>query len=197
MAARNVQVTLRYCNEVSAADWIVQAPIPWTQLVGFGPQDFPVYARLRFIPDPTEPGQVESDVNLSDDHPSDLEQTQRALGYLRPFTATPEECYFCAWEGYAEVHFDGPMVTIPHRRYLLVQGSLIDFASWGESLDGLGSGQPPAFAWPADHTWCFASDVDPHWAGIGADQAAIDALLNAPDVDVVRAGPAEPHPSYY
>jgi hypothetical protein len=197
MAARNVQVTLRYCSEVSAADWIVQAPIPWTQLVGFGPPNFPAYARLRFIPDPTEPGQVESDVNLADDHPSDLEQTQRALGYLRPFTATPEECYFCAWEGYAEVHFDGPTVTIPHRRYFLLHGSLTDFGTWDETFGGTGYGRPPALVWPADHSWCLASDVDPHWAGIGAEQVAIDALLNASELDVVPARPTELQPTYY
>jgi hypothetical protein len=189
-------VPLRYCNEVSAADWIVQARIPWTQLVKFGPPGFPAYARLRFIPDPTKPGQVESDVNLADDHPSDMEQTQRALNHLRAFTATPEDCYFCIWEGYSGLYLDGPMITIPQRRYLLLQGSLIDFASWGEALGGAGYGQQPAFAWPADHSWCFASDVDPHWAGIGAEQIAIDALLNAPDLDVVQVGPAEPHPSY-
>jgi hypothetical protein len=195
-------VSLRYCSEVSAADWIVGASIPWTQLVEFGPPGFPAYARLRFIPDPTKPDQVESDVNLADDHPSDLQQTQRALAYLQPFTATPEDCYFCVWEGYSDGYIppsvlDGPMVTIPHRRYFLLHGSLPDFGSWEETLGDLGYGQPPAFAWPADHSWCFASDVDPHWAGIGAEQVAIDALLNTPDLDVVPAQPTEPQPTYY
>ena len=56
---------------------------------------------------------------------------------------------------------------------------------------------PPAFAWPADHRWCFASNVDPHWAGIGSEQAAIDTLLNTPELDVVPAQPTEPQPTYY
>jgi hypothetical protein len=56
---------------------------------------------------------------------------------------------------------------------------------------------PPAFAWPADHSWCFARDVDPHWAGIGAEKAAIDTLLNTPELDVVPAQPTEPQPTYY
>ena len=30
---------------------------------------------------------------------------------------------------------------------------------------------PPAFAWSADRSWCFARDVDSHWARIGAEQA--------------------------
>ncbi len=49
---------------MSAADWIVQAHIPWEQLVNFGPPDFPAYAQLRFIPDPTKPGQEEADANV-------------------------------------------------------------------------------------------------------------------------------------
>jgi hypothetical protein len=114
----------------------MQASILWTQLVGFGPPDFPAYARLRFIPDPTEPGQKEADVNIAYDHPSDMEQTQRALDHLRSFTATPEDCYCCVWEGHSDAHFrlsvlDGPMVTIPNRRYFLFHGSLTDLAAAG------------------------------------------------------------------
>ena len=199
-------MTLRYCNNVSAADWIVQANIPWMQLVIFGPPDFPAYARLRFIPDPTRPGQAEGDVNIAEDHPSDMQQTKRALNYLRRFTATPEDCYFCIWEGYSNSYIplsvlEGPTVNIrgrtpyPDRRYFLIHGSLSDLGSWDETLGT--SAQPPAFAWPADHSWCLARDVDPHWAGIGAEQAAIETLLNAPELDVVPAQPTERQPTYY
>src|SRR5215213_5019334 len=107
---------------MSAADWIVQAQIPWKQLVYFGPPDFPAYARLRFIPDPTKPGQEEADANVAEDDPSDIKQTRRAFLHLRRITATPENCYFCVWEGYSGLNVPpsvlrGPMVTIPHRKY--------------------------------------------------------------------------------
>ena len=192
-------MTLQHCSDISVADWIVQAHIPWEQLVNFGPPDFPAYARLRFIPDPTKPGQTEADANVAEDHPSDAEQTQRAFEHLRRFTATPEDCYFCVWEGYPDLNFPpsvlhGPMVTIPHRRYFLLHGSL---GSWDEAVRGGGYHFPPAFAWPADHSWCLARDVDPHWAGIGAEQAALDSLLKAPELDVAPAQPAEPQPTYY
>jgi len=204
------QVRLQYCANGSAADWIVQAHIPWEQLVYFGPPDFPAYARLRFIPDPTKPGQAEGDVDIAEDHPTNMGQTRRALDHLRRFTATPEDCYFCVWEGYPHYFppsvLDGPKVTIeshtwsppqriPMRRYFLLRGSLADLGSWDE-IHG-GGDLPPAFVWPADHSWCFASDVDPHWAGIGAEQAAIDSLLNAHELDVVPAQPTEPQPTYY
>lgn len=172
------------------------------QLIGFGPPDFPAYVRLRYIPDPTKPDQSESDANVADDHPSDFEQAQRALDHLRRFTTTPEDCYFCVWEGWFDVRsrpaaLDGPMVTIPDRRYFLLRGSLTDLGSWNETLGGAGAPPRPDFAWPADHSWCLASDVDPHWAGIGAGQAAIASLLNDPELDVVPAQPAEPQPTYY
>lgn len=193
-------MTLKYCSDLSAADWIVQAQIPWEQLVYFGPPGFPAYARLRFIPDPTMPGQEEADANVAEDHPSDLTQTRRALKHLRRFTATPEDCYFCFWEGYPDALPPSvrqrPMVTIPHRRYFLLHGSLTDLGNWHETLGDVGA-FPPAFAWPADHSWCFARDVDPHWAGIGAEQAAIDTLLNASELDVVPAQPTTPQPTYY
>jgi hypothetical protein len=192
---------LKFCSDMSAADWIVQAQIPWKQLVYFGPPDFPAYARLRFIPDPTKPGQEEADANVAEDDPSDIKQTRQAFAYLRRFTATPENCYFCVWEGYSGLNVPpsvqrGPMVTIPHRQYFLLHGSLSDLGSWHETLGPVGS-FPPAFAWPADQSWCFAHDVDPHWAGIGGEQALIDTLLNAPELDVVPAQPAEPQPTYY
>jgi hypothetical protein len=194
-------VTLKYSSDISVADWIVHAQIPWEQLVYFGPPVFPAYARLRFIPDPTKAGQSEADANVTEDHPSDFKQARRALEHLRRFTATPADCYFCVWEGYPDLNFPpsmlhGPTVSTPQRRYFLLRGSLTDLGSWHEILGGAGS-FPPAFAWPADHSWCFARDVDPHWAGIGAEQAAIDTLLNARELDVVPAQPTEPQPTYY
>ena len=55
---------------------------------------------------------------------------------------------------------------------------------------------PPAFVWPDDQRWCLASDVDPHWAGIGAEDAAVEALLRTPGLDVVRADPREVQPHF-
>jgi hypothetical protein len=55
----------------------------------------------------------------------------------------------------------------------------------------------PAFVWPADHAWCFASDVDPHWAGIGADRKVVDRLVADRNLDVVHADPEERQPTYY
>ena len=159
-----------------------------------------MYGRLRFIPDPVRPRQDEADADVADDHPDDMARLARALHHLRAFTVTPEDCYFCLWDGYSDVHVprsaaNGPMVSIPHREYFLLRGSLADLADWAEVLGG--GNHTPAFAWPADRAWCTASDVDPHWAGIGAGRQAMDTLLNAPELDIVAAEPSEPQPTYH
>ncbi|GIE89658.1 hypothetical protein SAMN06264365_118138 [Actinoplanes regularis] len=95
---------------------------------------------------------------------------------------------------------DGPKVVVPHRSYFLFRGRLADIGDWDAAE--MWPGQPrldmpdPAFVWPADHAWCVANDVDPHWAGIGADLSAIDELIANPDIDVVPADPREDQPYY-
>jgi hypothetical protein len=170
-------------------------------LITFGPSVFEAFARLRFIPDPVGAGQEEADTDVADDHPSNIEQTRRALRLLEAFTCTPEECYFCLWEGYSDAPLPpqvqrGPLVELPHRRYALLRGSLNDIDAWEADLGGGQIIAPPAFVWPADHRWCFASDVDPHWAGIGAERVAIDALIGDLQLDVVPASPTDNQPQY-
>jgi hypothetical protein len=91
-------------------------------------------------------------------------------------------------------------VVIPNRAYFLFRGSVSDLGDWGS---GRSTEAPsmirmpdPAFVWPADHAWCVANDVDPHWAGIGADTAAIDQLLADSRLDVVLADPDRAQPTY-
>ena len=194
-------MTLGFCPDVTAADWLVGSGTPFDQLVTFGPAGFEAFARLRFIRDPRSPQEEEADVDKLIDHPSDISQTRRALHRLARFTSTPDLCYFCLWEGYSDVPLPpaaqrGPLVEIPHRRYALLRGAVLDIDSWEAVLGAGRSIPPPAFVWPADRRWCFASDVDPHWAGIGAARVAIEALVSDPDLDAVPASPADEQPVY-
>jgi len=223
-------VALIPCPDLSAADWITGSDQPWEQLVGFGPAGFPAYARLRFLPDPAYEGQSENDVDVDDAH-DETAQLRVALDTLTRHTRTPDDCYFCLWDGWGSdieggdgartldyqtgtvskgpqiapafppsvLH--GPKVVVPNRAYFLFRGSISDVGDWGAA--DAWPGQPrlhmpdPAFIWPADHAWCVANDVDPHWAGIGADVAAIDELLADPRLDVVPADPHQDQPSYW
>lgn len=94
----------------------------------------------------------------------------------------------------------GPLVSVPHRSYYLFHGALSEAGAWS-----FPEGWPDqtrldithiAFAWPADHAWCVANDVDPHWAGIGADAAVIDRLVADPRLDVAPADPTAEQPVY-
>lgn len=194
-------LTLEFCSDTTPAEWLVRSDTPAFQLITFGPARFEAFARLRFIPDP-ESGQKEADIELPAEHPSDIAQARRAIHRLASFTSTPGECYFCLWEGYSDVPLPpdvrrGPLVEVPHRRYALLRGSIQDIDGWEGRLGGGQPIPPPAFVWPADQRWCFASDVDPHWAGIGAEQAAVEALVGDPELDAVWASPTEEQPVYH
>jgi hypothetical protein len=83
----------------------------------------------------------------------------------------------------------------------MFHGPLDEARDWGATQEW--AGQPrlnmpgPAFAWPADHAWCVANDIDPHWAGIGADRLAIDQLIADFRLDVVLADPSQEPPAYH
>ncbi len=80
---------------------------------------------------------------------------------------------------------------------LLVHGSLSDVGAWGAGKSWPGEiPYQPAFIWPADHAWCVANDVDPHWAGIAADTPLIERLIADARLDVVVADPTESQPAY-
>lgn len=195
-----MHVGLRRSTETSVADWFVNSGTPPEQLVHFGPEGYAGYARVRFLPDPSAPGLLETDAAVPDDHPLWITQARRALGVLALFPGGSDQCYFCIWEGVAgdflsRADLDGELVTIPHRRYVLFTGNLRnDFLRDHEV--GRRAVPLPALIWPADHSWFFASDVDSHWAGVGADRPAIDRLLADPGLDVVPARPDEQPPAY-
>ncbi len=219
------------CDGASPFRWIAQSEVPWPRLVSFGPSGFAAYARLRFVSDPTHEGQQEFDANVVND---ESEQLRTLFDVLAEHTRTPQECYFCLWDGTGDIvmpdspgpvedmaaaanpdpraqptrlpkhavrsRLPGPLVSVPHRSYYLFQGPLSDAGMW--SVPEGWPDQPrldithTAFAWTADHAWCVANDVDPHWAGIGADADAIDRLVADPRLDVVPADPNAEQPAY-
>lgn len=226
-------MTLTFCWDLAPADWIAHSNLPAAQLIRFGPAGFEAYARLRLLPDPAHPGQSENDAEEEDWR---VDQLPRLLAALARHTTTPDDCYFCVWEGFGRdtvhtttdtavyVHSDTsrfvplaarpglapappagstthlPRVVVPHRAYWLFRGPLADVGTWNTAqgwpsayrLDNT----EPAFVWPADHAWCVTSDVDPHWAGIGAHRAVITRLASEPRLDVVLADPAQDQPAY-
>ncbi len=190
---------LTFCTTTDPADWIVNSPTPPSQLICFGPAGFEAYARVRYIRDPEHPGEHEADVGWVADRLRDIDQARRAVRLLAAHTSTPDDAYFCLWDGYGPSvpSLPEPIVHVPDRDHLLLSGPLSALDEW-ETVLGSHPGHPfpPAFVWPADHRWCFASDVDPHWAGIGANREAVAELIADPVLDVVDADPGAAQPAY-
>jgi hypothetical protein len=108
-------------------------------------------------------------------------------GILRDWTATPEDCWFCVWDGYGWESPEGPRVQLPHRSYLLYQGPA-ESALALPALDGT-FGQCPNLWWPADHAWCVASEIDLPWTYIGGPRGLIDAILADDRIEALPAAP--------
>lgn len=191
---------LRQASSAEPADWI--SGLTFREATTFGPSGFDAYARLRYIPDPDRPGQSENETEVPEDHLCDLDQARLAFAHLAHHTESAEHCYVGIWDGY---HDDGlpvgtgppVMLHLPHRSYRLMEGPLDALRFWETDLGPRAPLVPPAFVWPADHAWIFVSDVDPHWAGIGASRAAITELTDDPVLDVVAADPEAVQPYYY
>lgn len=81
------------CADLTVARWLERSDEDWRHLAARGPRDFEKHARLRFIPDPSFPGQSEGDVRRAPGALSDNEQLGVALAELTPYTATPDDCY--------------------------------------------------------------------------------------------------------
>jgi len=93
-----------------------------------------------------------------------------------------------------------PRVVLPHRAYWLFHGPLAQAGHWDAAQrwpghHRLGDAEA-AFVWPADHAWCVAHDVDPHWAGIGGSMPSVNRLIADPRLDVVPTDPTQEQPLY-
>ncbi len=118
-ARHHPRVALVPCSDLSAAAWLLTGDQPWHQLVGFGPAIFPAHARLRFLPDPAYDGQSEYDVDvdelLEETALTETARLRAVLSTLARHTGTPEDCYFCLWDGWgaAEMWPGQPRHDIP------------------------------------------------------------------------------------
>lgn len=205
-------MTVSACVDSSPAAWLLDQDREWYDLTARGPLGFASYARLRFIPDPAFLGQRESDAAIPDlgrPGPSEMWQIGVAMTYLTGHTTTPDECYYLIWEGWPDVEtlceqIGAARIDIDDeagrsvRGYYLFRGDT-DLRAWDHDDAGapFDSSWPiPAFVWPADRAWCVVRDVDPHFATIGAGDAAIAEILSDPRIDVVDDDPTVNPPRY-
>ena len=133
-----------------------------------------------------------------------LDDTLALIDDLMPFTTSPNDCLFGLWSGYGgggatlSVGPDSVLMNQPHRfrpprtfvlpgrEYELFEGPLAGAAHF--ELNGH-QAQSPSLWWPADHSWCVASEIDLAWSYVGGSARLIDALLADERIETLRAAP--------
>ena len=114
------------------------------------------------------------------------------VSVLREFTSTPEECFFCLWEGYGNIdtrlYKASSRVRSPGRDYLLFRGPLDAVMSFLNRVDGFW-GNPPNIWWPKDRAWCVATDIDLFDSYVGGTEDCIKAILNNPALEALPTTP--------
>jgi hypothetical protein len=108
---------------------------------------------------------------------------------LAAHTTTPDECWFCLWDGYGtgwpvlnRLAERAPRVALEHRNCLLFRGPVraaTSFRSppWFQS---------PTLWWPTDRAWCVASELDIFSTYVACSSEARRALVDHPDLEVVE-----------
>lgn len=114
---------------------------------------------------------------------------------LASHTNTPDEAWFCLWEGYggldaipADVQLLDVPPSRPMRTYLLFRGAL---SAWA-AMAPFPSCHVPDLAWPQDRTWFLGTDTDIDWGFVGGPEACVRELERHSKLEVVRVTLADP-----
>lgn len=74
-------------------------------------------------------------------------------------------------------------LVLPAREYLLFSGPLLPVTDWADDVDAVPMSQSASLFWPADRSWCVASEVDFDSTVVGASREVVDAILAAPGLE--------------
>ncbi|MDO3140585.1 hypothetical protein [Mycobacteroides abscessus] len=88
----------------------------------------------------------------------------------------------------------GPTFSLPGRRYHLFKGHIDAAVRIGHWVnEDFFIPQSPSFFWPADHTWCVATEVDYDSTIIGGTRELIDQLRTSEMIEVLQIPPDAPY----
>ncbi|NHC47348.1 hypothetical protein G9H72_19040 [Motilibacter sp. K478] len=135
-----------------------------------------------------------------DVEPGNLEQgSLRALLDVLAASTRGQDCLHALWDGYGWAAMIGrstapapvldealaaPRVTLPGRDYLLFGGRLHAALHIGDQVtDGWVLPQSPNLLWPADRSWCLATEVDFDSTLVGGQPGLVAAVLAHPGLE--------------
>lgn len=131
---------------------------------------------------------------------------------LEDFTSAPDDCWFCVWSGYGfwgeGISYDWsrawrwrerrrvrdqakrerrflagvPEVRAYNREYYLFRGPISRAASFDFPMGY----QSPNLWWPADRSWCVATEIDAYSTYVGGSRGCIDQILRSPDLEALE-----------
>jgi hypothetical protein len=121
-------------------------------------------------------------------------------GLLGDHTSKPDDCFFCLWDGYGWIdrapktlppafspaELSRPRVELPGRSYLLLAGPV---TAAGRIAPQSSFRQSPNLFWPADHTWCVATELDFDSTLLGGTTDLIETILDTSILDAWPIGP--------
>lgn len=96
---------------------------------------------------------------------------------LARFTTTPAECWFAVWDGYGNAPYQRgalQLIRMPQRPMVLLSGPL---RAAGAAFSGGAWPESASLWWPADRTWCVATDIDLMSTYLGGTVECIAAML--------------------
>jgi hypothetical protein len=128
---------------------------------------------------------------LSEDAtPVDREEAERALHAELAARGTSEA---------QRVAERGPWLELPGREYVLLEGDLAELGEeswvwssglgWHRSAVLPGAGLTPNLLWPADRSWCVATEIDFDSTLVGGSRALVDAVIADLALDAVEVDP--------
>ena len=143
--------------------------------------------QLHMISRPIGVPPLEGDDPYLGYNPSLAPDQRAALAdHLRRATGTPDDCWFCVWEGFGRMDDQGveERVVLPHRSYFLAHGPLDDVlpSVLDEPWD-----QSPNLWWPDDRAWIVATEIDFAWTYVGGSTELIEELLEDTTIEALPA----------
>jgi hypothetical protein len=122
----------------------------------------------------------------------DIRETAALASVLAGVTDTPDEAYFCLWEGLGlpvtqALQNRPARVRTPHRAYHLLTGPVTAASLLAQS----GKWTCVSLWWPADRAWLVATDIDLVSTYVGGSAGCIAELLTAPDLETAPAEPKQ------